>query len=629
MAKTKPAVGEMVVAKGKKRVDPVKLVRVPEAELTDLKMSQAMLMEEVKELRRRAELYDGDVRDDGEDRFDRLDGEDAMDAAGTWTGLKSNPMLGVLTESIPASGGGGRTMRLTESTSSPDVDMVSNDLVIRDINNSQRVRAIAASKWWFKRDGVAKNAINAPTAYAIGKGAKINTVSSELNRALMRFWKHRTNNMAQAQKVGFRKCLLEGELIPLLVRVKKDKGGDKSPIARLRFLPSDEIAEVYRDPDDPWTPVALRRTYFDQKMEEHNEFYKTHWYGDAPPTAPDRVLPDASRGKQTIKFMDDAVAGFYPLDGDGDVRGLPLLFSVMKDLRYLRDFVRGRVLRNRHAASTFMVRKMLKSSTSGKATPRYTRMPPAGVILNEGMDYSYRFISPEIRGGESKPDHDLIVLRVSAGTGTPPHILMLDSSSTNYSSIRIADTPFAQLIGAYQDFYLTVNMDFLTQVVLWAIEDGFVDKEVEVPEETPELFGDMESRVGWCMRRGYDDDSILREMRRLTEDAVSKGAAVHRIPTNEVPIGMTFPAVATPDPEKITDRVAKLRELGLISDRTSWEMVGIDPDVEKSRLALQRDEDEERRKADAEKRANDFGTGKDAADSGEPVIPERFEFGDG
>lgn len=333
-------------------------------EVSKLRREHVDVLEEIRILRN--SIRDRDARDrilgrDAADNWDVLFGMDSLDSRGTMFGLRHNPLL----QPVRVKGGKWSTIsdsewraemsRITETTAFAPTTATS--YIRRDIDDGARINARAASTWWTWYDPVARNVINALQYYTIGQGAKINVMVPEIEAVLITFWKNRLNRMEMRQKVGFRKWLIDGELVPLLI---KEKG---APYARLRYLNPDEITDIHRDPNDAELMLVLKRDYFLPNFNMETKYYPTI---DAPDGF-DMAAGLMPRMAANATLVDGTIAGFYPLDSDNDHlgRGLPIHFPVMPWYRERRDFVKARMARNIWAARIFMARKRGGATATG------------------------------------------------------------------------------------------------------------------------------------------------------------------------------------------------------------------------------------------------------------------------
>lgn len=485
----------------------------------------------------------------------------------------------------------------------------------RDLSHEERVSARAAVLWFVMSDAVMKSALNKRQYYVLGRGAEVGSPNPDIDKLLKEFWSgggdksiaRRSERMEFLQRRFFRRRWLHGELFLKFELLREP------PFLRVGSIHPDQVVEVYRMGDTEDAPVHyIKREWFGggpSGMLRQTKFYAT----THAPEGVTEVPTDGSifpKPTGTARIELGVKIAYYPLEVDDDEtgRGLPAAFAILKWMRYRRDIITDGVVRHREASRIIWAKRI------GGNDARLTvgmgpvlQAPPSGGMYIETKDRTLRPLNAQVHAADTEVLYRIVMREIGAGVDTPPQIIVMDPSDSNYASIRSSDNPFTASIADDQDEYAEILRDINRCVLKQAVVMGAIPEKVSVPEETPEFVDALLQRMGRHLGKGLKGVQ-LREAVQDDIDALVDEDKVKMVQmtTVDVPINITLPQVIVQDRKELSEESKMLSESGAISIQTLRDRHGVNHEREEIRLAKERAE-AEKRAEDAFKRAKKFG----------------------
>lgn len=172
-----------------------------------------------------------------------------------------------------------------------------------------------------------------------------------------------------------------------------------------------------------------------------------------------------------------------------ELRGLPMMASVVPFIRMYDAWMMDRVVLNRVRSSVAIVRTFDGSGGQMKAAldrenssernssrggftaagagedVRMKRFRP-GTMINASKGVDYKFISPNLQAADVQHDGRSMLLAIAAGTGLAEFMISGDLGSGSYGSLLVSDGPVEK---EAKDFQGLLAMTF-TQMLTWAVE---------------------------------------------------------------------------------------------------------------------------------------------------------------
>lgn len=486
--------------------------------------------------------------------------------------------------SLKESSDGKKIMEATNWSNMGQSDEVHNEPK-RAVTSSYRNDARTSSFLFYDTSPIGKAFVKNLVSYVYGRGLKFVTQSPEVNKVLTDFWDF--NGLESRQKRLYKHYVLNGEWYSALLDTVDKKGTFK-----LRIIPPNQIDQVVTEDDDIGSFYGIARSTFSGTNDSSRTLYRAIFYEDLeePSQEISRLLSSGYKLDETVKIA-------YLCNGHEDeTRGLPYMHSSFRWMRLLLEYAldRARFASFRH--KIYGVVQYLSSQRAG-SIPSYVDLPKSGKFLFEDMNRKFRFETPNIGGGEMKPDWDMLMYLVCSGLQMPPHILFQDSSNENYASIRKADTPFSNFVLDEQDELRDYWKLIFQYVVVEMVNRGKLPKTVKVRVYKSSMIGEA---FDWSVRQDCAIDYVVDRVNTLIskgriseqdkEDISDKAKAIlgeeteQEIDTVDIPIDIVFPNVVHEDPFIQAQVMQILISLGLMSRYTARRKFDLDPTEEESRI---------------------------------------------
>jgi hypothetical protein len=430
--------------------------------------------------------------------------------------------------------------------------------------------------------------------YALGRGVKIGCVVPEVSKVLKNFWT--VNGMERRNKLAFQTYLLEGEYFPMLFDNAEAAGFDPEidSLVLVRSLPSYQVIEIESDPDDAETKLAYKR---EKPMTGGASQYE--WYLDGfHPVGDEREygLPITSNGatSQNISEVktDSPKLLFFKHGLSQDERGRVIMESVLRWNRVAVDFLYTRSRLQYLRSKIFLIEERLGSKGKVTAASSSTeKMPQGGIKLVETVDRKYRFESPNTGADDAEKDYKAILYMIGSALSMPIHILQMNAENENYASIKEAANPFTQMILDLQDEWGEWLRMLLRYVILAGIRKGVLKSEYEIEYLPEDNIGEIYRYVDDSTRAGVPVVKISEAVDKMVK-AARKTTTVKTV---NVPVDVIFPIIVQTDPTAQAGALQIYQNLGLMSKRTAQLQLGLDPDIEASRLSSEYQDSLDRR----------------------------------
>ena len=457
--------------------------------------------------------------------------------------------------------------------------------------NANTARAQTVSELWTMQDAAFNKVHSDPHAraivdniqrYTIGRGLKFEAASKDVQKVLNDFWY--VNGMDLRQKSFIRSTFIEGELF-ILYFINYATGN-----VRIRRVRSSEITDIETHPEDIQTILTYKREY-----SANSEYYVVYY----PDIGYYDQLVDTFTGARSAysdSFSKNKMIQFVKYGEEDEVRGRVPMDSVLMFLKLYYNFLIDRARLIHERSKVVWIKKVLGRGKEIKNL-KPMRSPKGGSMLIETDTVSYRIERPNLESSEAKQDGLALLYAIGSGVTMPLHILDQRTSESVYSSLRKADSPWAQAIIDNQDFW-AAQFDKMLRVAIKAnVEAGVLPEKVRVPKYDEDKLVEAMDLINRMVVDGEDSEKIVREVSPILEGAHT----VISMPTVEVPITKIFPDVVKEDYLQQAKVLQIHQQMGIASQRTLAEKAGYDWERELFRMAQNIGDSSNGKKAKAKK----------------------------
>lgn len=430
----------------------------------------------------------------------------------------------------------------------------------REIIPEQLFLAQDATVLRVRSDPHASGIIQNMQFYTIGQGVTWGTPSQEITQWLTEF--RQMNKMEMRERKMVREIFQEGEYFWIYF-VDPDTGKVKTR----KWRPK-ELTEIETHNQDVETRLAYRREIDFADGTDDDKWYQDINY---------EVQREEFDGQSSEHGLESNIYIQMSKYGDLDnLRGWPPMYSVLRWLKYLEDFVvdRARLHHERAKVIWFQQRKGTASrkGTSGSGGLNPLLAPKGGSMWIEDDTVSYRAQALDLSSGDAEKDAMLIIYAISSGVNMPMHVWNQRSDQQVYASIKKAETPFSQAILANQRFHEEEWEERDMFVVRKAVEAGALPDTVEIIKHDEDLVIHALQRINERVAEGYPVDEIVKE----ADNILAPGMKKVKIPTVEVEITRTFPDVVQEAPLDTAKVLLIHQKMGIVSDATLSTKAGYD-----------------------------------------------------
>jgi hypothetical protein len=390
---------------------------------------------------------------------------------------------------------------------------------------------------------------------------------------------------------------------------------ENDPICILRAIPATEIVDIEYDDNDKQTILSYKRTrVLDSGTTDDRRYLDvTHPEGDEselklPQTLNLQQSQYASEAQTNEKML------WIKFGLPYDLRGRPILEPVLRWNRMYSDFVYDRGRLNHLRSKIFLIKNI--GSTTGKASTKkqeVERMPRGGMMLVQPQGTEYKMLAPNTGASDAYTDIKIILYLIGSPYGMPIHILNVNAENENYASIRAAGNPFAQFIADMQDDWGWEIRRIIRFVLATAVRKKFLKPTYTVEAYSGASVSEAKKFISESVDRGHSVETIVAAARTMLGEKKSI-----EVPTTQLDIDIIFPSILHDDPEKQAKTLQIYIQLKLMSRYTARTKIGVDPDIEQSRIEQEYEEDQEKLDREFE-RMNRGNTGPNMNQDAEPA----------
>jgi len=408
-----------------------------------------------------------------------------------------------------------------------------------------------------KIDPHAKSIISNLTNYTVGTGLEISCSVQEIEDELRSFAS--SNQLHSRIKQAVKSKFIHGE--HYFFYYIDPSTGDVH--LRDRTKPYD-IRSIQTHPEDTETRLAYGKLMENDSVnrisfDTDRDSAKYDWYADID-YFEQKALPSGAVAKGTGRMSNRKLVQMVKMGAGSDVRGVPLMYPVLRYLKYYEDFITDRIILNHERSKVVWVRRI--SGNRKLAGGRAQRGPVGGQILTETPQVEWRVIKPEINADDVTEDGRLIRLAIASGVGMPEHLLFQDPSNQVYASIRSSDTPFAQSIRSYQFDWLK-DLEIMFRVVLREkVKAGALPEKTEVETFTMESYDRLADEIGPMVRAKAPQSEIIHAVAQVGEEVPTETVSIDTV---DVKIDLQFPEVVQQDPIRMAQESEILHRIGVLS----------------------------------------------------------------
>ncbi len=430
----------------------------------------------------------------------------------------------------------------------------------RDIIPEQLFLAQDAAVLRVRADPHASGIVNNLQYYTVGQGVTWGSSSKEVTEWLTEFRK--TNKLEMRERKMVKEIFQEGEYFSVFF-VDPSTGR-----AKMRKWRPKEITEIETHPQDMESRFAYHRQVDFLDGTDDDKWYQDIDY--------EKQLKDFD-GQHSKNTLESDIYIQMSKYGDQDsLRGWPPMYSVLRWLKYLEDFIvdRARLHHEQAKVIWFMQRKGTASrkGSAGSGGLNPLLAPKGGSMWIEDDTVSYRAQALDLNSSDAEKDALLIIYAISSGTQQPMHVWNQRSDQAVYASLRKADTPFSQSILSNQKFHEEEWEERDAFIVRKGVEHGSLPEEVEIIKHDETLVIRALQKINEMVADNRAVDEIVKEAGELLAPGMKK----MRVPTVEVPITRTFPEMVQEAPLDMAKVLLIHQKMGLASDATLSTKAGYD-----------------------------------------------------
>jgi len=430
----------------------------------------------------------------------------------------------------------------------------------RDIIPEQLFLAQDAAVLRVRSDPHAAGIVNNLQYYTVGQGVAWGSPSQEITEWLTDF--RRTNKMEMRERKMVKEIFQEGEYFSVFF-VDPETGKMK-----MRKWRPKEITEIETHPQDMENRFAYHRQVDFLDGTEDDKWYQDIDY--------EKQLEDFDGMPSKNTLQPDIYIQMSKYGDQDSLRGWPPMYSVLRWLKYLEDFIvdRARLHHERAKVIWFQQRKGTASrkGTAGSGDLNPMLAPKGGAMWIEDDTVSYRAQSLELGSGDAEKDALLLIYAISSGTQQPMHVWNQRSDQAVYASIRAADTPFSQSILSNQKFHQEEWEERDGFIIRKGVEYGGLPDEVEIIKHDEDLVIRALQKINEMVVDNRPMEEVIKEASQI----LAPGMRKIKISTVEVPINRTFPDMVVAAPLDMAKVILIHQKMGIASDATLSTKAGYD-----------------------------------------------------
>lgn len=333
------------------------------------------------------------------------------------------------------------------------------------------------------------------------------------------------HNLYGIQRLAMQTVFEAGEVI---IRRRQRRAFDGLPLPFQLQILEPEYLDTSKDGQGTNGNLLVQGVEFDAMGRR-----VAYWLYDQHPASIYGRLPQSSR------IDARSVVHLFRSDRPGQVRGLPWLAPVIRELQDLRDYKDAQLVRQKVAAcfAAFIYDNGLENDVSDddleSTELSETLMPGVMEHLPPGKDV--KFTDPPDVGGFN--DFVMGVLRGSAaGVGLTYEAMSGDLSNVNFSSARMGRLEMDRNVAVWQD--LMFISQFCDRLAFWILEavgeasliikwtaprKTLVDPAREIPALVAEVAAGFRSRRDVIRSYGFDPETVMAEHKEDQKDSASLG----------------------------------------------------------------------------------------------------------
>lgn len=348
-----------------------------------------------------------------------------------------------------------------------------------DTTETFRLQIVRECRSLYLNDPMTQFAVELWTDYAFGESPSLTAVDAGAQEVWDEFWQADRNTPVLGERNLHKRSvdeLCDGELFFAVFASELD--GEST----IRMLPTEQIKETVKDPEDSSVVLYYRRDYFGADGQGETVYYKD-WHATDEQLARAK-LPSDAKVAHTLKPGTDVVilhAGFRVVNG----RGWPLATASVDWTREYRQFLQNRAAVAR-AAATFVekikakggqraidaIKARIGTSLAGAADTFETNPPPAaGSAWIENDAMSREWMNRPTNSGDAEKDGAAIKRQAALGYKLYPHFLG-DGDYYRLATTTAMEGPTLKSFNRYQAFWASVWKDLFKIILIFMEKYG-------------------------------------------------------------------------------------------------------------------------------------------------------------
>ncbi|MFW6068931.1 MAG: hypothetical protein ACOC9E_05055 [Chloroflexota bacterium] len=290
----------------------------------------------------------------------------------------------------------------------------------------------------WRKNPMAKRAIDITTDYVIGDGISISSSFKPLQRYIEAFWNHRKNEMSNRLEGMCNELTIAGDLFPVLFTNPFDG------LSYIRFVTKDRISEIVTARNDWETELSyieIPRIY-EQTGEPLDPI---EWVGAENPSASDspHVMLHYSVNKPIGTLM-----------GEGDL--VTMIPWLLRYSRMLEDRVRLH-----SAVRSFLWFVRVPSHLVESKESEYAVAPEAGSVVVHDDAEEWDVKTPNLQGSDAAHDLESTRRMIYSGSSFPPH--WFAEKGSNRAEAVAMQRPAERHLLRRQRYFVYMLQDMLYQ----------------------------------------------------------------------------------------------------------------------------------------------------------------------
>lgn len=319
----------------------------------------------------------------------------------------------------------------------------------------------AITAW--RKNPIAKRAIDITTDYVIGDGITISSSYEPLQRYIEAFWNHRKNVMANRLEAMCNELTVAGDLFPILFTNPFDG------LSYVRFVTKDRISQIITARND-WE-TELSYIELPRIFEATGEALEpVEWIGADNPAA----------GESPHVMLHYAVnKPIGTLMGEGDLT--TLVPWLLRYSRMLEDRVRLH-----SAVRTFLWFVRVRSTLVERKRDEYSTAPAAGSVIvhDDGEEWDVK--APNLHASDAAHDLESTRRMIYSGTSFPPH--WFAEKGSNRAEAVAMQRPAERHLLRRQRYFVYMLQDMLYQGYQRAMRTADGGRRTAVPELPSQVY---------------------------------------------------------------------------------------------------------------------------------------------